>query len=234
MIRPFEPRLAPGDRGVYTDRPRAMRANRDIRAFSIEQVAKLTGLSKRQLTYWANTKMYAPSFSAENRLYTFRDVVGFRTLAVLRKSVPLQELRRVSRWLHERYASPWSRLRFAVSGREVQFLEPETGTLRSTKPIGQGVLKVIRLDEIASDVEQRVARLFERSRSQIGKIEQKKRIVGNVPVIAGTRIPTSAVWSFHEEGYRPAQIRKQYPRLTLEDISSAIEYERKLRTEAAG
>ena len=212
-----------------------MRANRDSRAFSSEQVAKLTGLSRRQLTYWGNTEMYLPSFSETHRLYTFRDVVGLRTLAALRKSVPLQELRRVSKWLHDRYETPWTRLRFAVAGREVQFLEPETGTLRSTKPIGQGILKVIRLDEVESDVEQRVARLFERSRDQIGKIEQKKRIVGNVPVIAGTRIPTAAVWSFHEEGYKPAQIKKQYPRLTLEDIHSAIEYERKRRThQAAG
>jgi uncharacterized protein (DUF433 family) len=210
-----------------------MRTNKDIRAFSTEQVAKLAGLTKRQLTYWAKTEMFLPTLSEEGRLYTFRDVVGLKTLALLRRVVPLQELRRVSKWLAERYESPWSRLKFGVRGREVVFLEPDTGAVRSTRPLGQGVLKVIHLDEVANDIEQRVARLFERSREQIGQIEQKRKIVGNAPVIAGTRITTSAIWSFVEEGYKPAQIRKQYPRLTIEDIEKAIEFERDRRAKKA-
>ena len=53
--------------------------------------------------------------------------------------------------------------------------------------------------------------------------------MGNAPVLAGTRIPTSAVWSFHEDGYTTEQIIDQYPRLYPDDIRAAIAFEQERR-----
>ncbi len=60
-------------------------------AFSADQVTKLTGLSKAQLHYWDETGFFSPRYAFENwrspysRIYSLKDVVGLRTLSVLRK-----------------------------------------------------------------------------------------------------------------------------------------------------
>src|SRR5689334_11256411 len=100
----------------------------EIRAFSTEQVCRLTGLSEDQIRSWARTEFYVPEVRntrgrSFGRLYSFRDVVGLRALARLRLEhhVSLQELRRVGKWLGERFHDPWSSLTFYVANRHVYF-----------------------------------------------------------------------------------------------------------------
>ena len=63
-----------------------------IRAFSAENVSRLTGLSMSQLIDWDRIGFFRPEHASENRreaysrIYSFQDVVGLRTLAVLRKT----------------------------------------------------------------------------------------------------------------------------------------------------
>jgi len=47
----------------------------------------------------------------------------------------------------------------------------------------------------------------------------------NRPVIAGTRIPTSAIKSFNDAGYTVDEIIEEYPDLTPEDVKAALDYE---------
>jgi hypothetical protein len=70
-------------------------------------------------------------------------------------------------------------------------------------------------------------KLRERRHDEIGKLARNRYVVRNAWVVAGTRIPTAAIWNFHEAGYSPGDIIAEYPRLTLEDISAAIEFESK-------
>jgi DNA-binding transcriptional MerR regulator len=85
-------------------------------AFSLEQASKLSGTSARQLEYWDETGFFQPQYATENRhrpysrVYSYRDIVGLRTLAILRNEhhVPLQTLRVVNEWLKRNYATPWS------------------------------------------------------------------------------------------------------------------------------
>lgn len=61
-----------------------------IAAFSEEQVQRLTGLTKGRLRYWHQTRFFSPSFVEGNprlpysRFYSFKNVVGLRTLEMLR------------------------------------------------------------------------------------------------------------------------------------------------------
>ena len=78
----------------------------ELMAFSADQVSRLTGLSTWQLRHWATTDFFLPEYRDETRryferVYSFRDVVGLRALAKLRKEhrVSLQELRRAGTWL---------------------------------------------------------------------------------------------------------------------------------------
>src|SRR4051794_20125256 len=55
-----------------------------IGAFSEDQAAVLTGVSKRQLGYWDKSGFFRPSFSSPDdsgpfaRIYSFRDLVELR------------------------------------------------------------------------------------------------------------------------------------------------------------
>ncbi len=119
----------------------------ELLAFSIERVSRLTGLSVRQLRYWDEKGIFSPQFAPQfadedrdqpySRVYSFRDVVGLRTLAQLRKRVPLQELRKLGNWLKQHYDTPWSSLRFYVSGRKIVIDDPETGVRFALRPPGQ-------------------------------------------------------------------------------------------------
>jgi DNA-binding transcriptional MerR regulator len=63
---------------------------RVIRAFTEEQVVRLTALSQRQLRYWDRTGFFRPAFSEENRrvaynrVYSFKDVCALRMIAARR------------------------------------------------------------------------------------------------------------------------------------------------------
>lgn len=60
----------------------------------------------------------------------------------------------------------------------------------------------------------------------IGQIERRSDVLGGRPVIAGTRVPVSAIKEFAKAGYAVSQIRQEYPSLTADDINAAIKYPR--------
>ena len=204
----------------------------DLLAFTSQHVCRLTGLSGRQLCYWDRTGFFSPTLLHEHRrrafgwIYSFRDLVGLRVIGVLRNThrVPLQELRKVGGWLHERHEEPWSSLRFSVAGKRVFFHDPDTGIATEPRGEGQRVLH-IDLEPIASEMESTAARLRQRRTAQVGRIERNRYVVHNAFVIAGTRIPTSAIRHLHEAGYRPRDILREYTRLKLKDVRAAIGFE---------
>ena len=171
---------------------------------------------------------------AFSRIYSFRDLVGLRTIAILRKQykIPLQELRRVGEWLRFHHETPWSSLRFALAGRKVVFFDPITGV--ATEPHGKGqTVFDIALEPIAHEMREAAERLRERQSTQIGRIVRNRYVVHNAWTLAGTRIPTQAIWNFHLAGYNTEGILQEYPRLTAEDVEAAIEFETSRQREAA-
>lgn len=207
-------------------------------AFTAHHVQRLTGLSARQLGYWDRTGFFSPQHISLTRshpfgrIYSFRDVVGLRTIASIRKSVPLQELRKIGHWLSERHEAPWSSLRFYVAGRRVFFDDPGTGARVEARHPGQRVMP-IEMQLIASEMAAAAARLRDRTPEDFGRIVRHRYVVHNASVIAGTRIPTAAVWDFHQAGYSTAEIRREYPRLTELDVDAAIDYEVRRQRRAA-
>jgi DNA-binding transcriptional MerR regulator len=204
----------------------------EILAFSREQVSRLANVSEQRLRYWDNIGLLSPKYADENRrrpfsrVYSFRDLVGLRTLVLLRDQyhVSLQELRRFDLWLRKNYETPWSSLTFSVSGKKLFFDDPETGALVASRPQGQVGMRIV-LETIANETSTAIARLRKREDEQIGKIVRHRNISHNAPVLAGTRIPTESVWGFHCAGYDTDRIIRQFPILTPADVQAAIEYE---------
>ncbi|MDQ4044037.1 MAG: DUF433 domain-containing protein [Chloroflexota bacterium] len=200
--------------------------DRVLGAFTSEQAARLSGLSKRQVEYWDTTHIYSPSLSRlsrgpYSRIYSFTDLVALRTLAILRERVPPQRLRRIGAWLREHYDQPWSSLRFSLVGDRIDFIDPGSGAIVSTHPSGQEVID-IAYEEVAQDIVARIKHSQRRSDHDIGRVSQHRYVVRNAPVIAGTRVPIAAVWQFHEAGYSESEIIQEYPTLTIDDVRAAI------------
>ncbi len=205
----------------------------DVHAFSADQVRRLTGLSERQLRYWDSTGFFSPGLGPAAlrtpyaRAYSFRDVVGLRALAEMRKlhHVPLQELRKVGKVLSEHCNAPWSQLTFYIVGKTVYYQEDRDAAVKSTRPGHQNIMQ-FALVRVEGDVRKALDLLRQRTSKQIGNVTQRKYVAGNQPVLDGTRVPTLAIWEFYAAGYRRESIVAEYPQLSLQDVDAAIAFGR--------
>ncbi|WP_159727783.1 DUF433 domain-containing protein [Methylosinus sp. Ce-a6] len=205
-------------------------ANTVVSAFTEDQVTRLTGISQRQLRYWASDSFYKPSIKVDTtdidglRLYSFRDLVCLKVINALRNDVkiPLQELRATKERLAHLGDDLWAKTTLYVLGKKVVFENPETGEKEEVSS-GQGVLQ-IPLVVVTGQMADAVRAMRQRKDGSFGKIEQKRGIAQNQAVIAGTRIPVRSIQAFAKAGYTVEEINKQYPTLTKDDIIAAIDF----------
>ena len=185
-----------------------------------------------QLRYWDRTRFFVPSYADENRrlpysrIYSFKDIAALRVIGILRNqnSVSLQHLREVAVELRKLSDDGWTKTKLYVLKKKVVFDDPETGGLREVVG-GQYVVPSVILGTVLADTEQDVSHLTVRPAEKIGKIDKNRYVSHNRPVIAGTRIPTSAIKSFNDAGYTVDEIIEEYPDLTPEDVKAALDYE---------
>lgn len=199
-----------------------------IRFFGADHVQRLTGLSAFQLREWDKAGFFAPQHAYENRrvaagrVYSFQDVVGLRTLAVLSKThrIRLPELKKTAKGLSQWSRTPWSSLTLYVLKREVHFQNPVTGNIQGA--ISGQLAVAIPLQDVMANMRTEADRLAERPRESIGIMDRRKFRMHNAWCVAGTRIPVSAIYNFTDAGYDPKQIVEQYPDLTVKDIRAAL------------
>lgn len=197
-----------------------------ISAFSADQVVKLTGLTIRQLSYWDSLHFFQPQYASEDRrspysrIYSFKDVVGLRTLSILKKKYrcSLPHLREVAQKLSEYSKTPWADLTLYVLKKKVYFNEPETGRQRG---VVDGQYSLLPISSVMEDVRKDAEQLRRREPEQIGQIEKHKYISHQAEVISGTRIRVAAILHFLEAGYSTAAILREYPSLTEADVEAA-------------
>jgi len=227
----------PTTRFRHTISQMTMSRNTLIAAFSEDHVERLTGLTKGQLKSWDRAGFFAPRYAYEDRhapysrVYSFQDVVGLRTIAVLMKDyrISLQQLRKVAQELIRRGYGHWAEVKLYVLKRQVYFRRPKSNEVER---VWDGQLAMVPVIDVINDVESRVRELKKRDDSQLGHIERHKHVVRNSTVVAGTRIPTAAIRRFKEAGYSIQQIVKQYPTLTVKDVQAALVHEEGLARSA--
>lgn len=208
----------------------------ELLAISEDWMRRLTGLSGRQLRQWEQEGVYSPEFTdAErrqpaSRMYSFEDVVALRALAQAHEGLPLPQLRALGAWLQEHRRQGWSNLRFAVAADRVFVSNPSTGDL--TIPAEHTSARTYEMEEFARDMRGQVEQLRVRNGENVGRIARHRNVMSNAPVIAGTRIPTAAIWDFHEANYDEDAILREYPQLTPADVQAAIGYELRRRKRA--
>jgi len=97
-------------------------------SFSTGEAVRITGVSFRNIDYWARTKFIAPSVAeargtGTERRYSFTDLLALRVARELREAgVSTQSLRRVVDFLRTRKAPthPLAECRLVVTGDDVQ------------------------------------------------------------------------------------------------------------------
>lgn len=129
--------------------------------FTVGQVAILTGLTPKQLTYLAQSGLYTPAVQighgkGSRRLYSFRDVVTLRMVAKLRKSgVGGVVLQRAISFLQQAPAESASGWLLVIRGEEVRWVPPEVPLDTLLKGSGQ-LLLVFDIGKIAREVEEAI------------------------------------------------------------------------------
>jgi DNA-binding transcriptional MerR regulator len=194
-------------------------------AASERRAAQLAGITLRQLRYWHEVSLVAPSVDrrlgprTRVRLYYFDRLLELLVAARLRgqPGISLQHIRRVVSHLRNiGYEAPLRELAFAISGQEIYFRYPD-GTWSGDPAPQQVVLhQVLELEPLVAQIDQ--AR--ERSADQIARVERRRGTVGSKPVFAGTRLPVEKVKAYIDHGFTTPQILDSYPFLTEADVEA--------------
>jgi uncharacterized protein (DUF433 family) len=207
-----------------------------ICAFSLEQTSNITELSPSVLREWDTEDFFKPSLGYEqrrspySRVYTFEDVVGLRTLKLLRKRVSAQHLKKAAVKLKQHSGRLWSELTLYTLNGEVHFRNPSSGNIEGAVSGQYGA--TIPLETVAEEVRIRANKLQQRNPDKIGTIERHRFVMGNAPVFGGTRIPVANVVSLASAGYSPEDIIGEFPDLTKQDVDLALSIKDQL-TDAA-
>jgi uncharacterized protein (DUF433 family) len=83
----------------------------------------------------------------------------------------------------------------------------------------------IPLARFVREIEEKVREIEQRTPYEIGHITRNRQIIHGLPVLAGTRIPTSTIYSLRQSGCDDDWILENYPRLKAPDIAAAIAFE---------
>jgi tetratricopeptide (TPR) repeat protein len=130
--------------------------------FTLGEVERITGASRRQLEYWARLGLVRPRARWGQRFFNFSDIVAVETLSRLAAHrVPARRLRRAMDVLAQRSGAPpagLAALRVSTNGAEVVVHEPGSAGGLIEPLTGQFVLNFD-----AAGIEGKVRALYERS-----------------------------------------------------------------------
>ncbi len=205
-----------------------MTASNIIGAFSEDQVAQLTGLSRAQLRRWNHSDFIRPDYRVDgdgrkafSYVYSFKDLLKLRVLNQLRNvyGVSMPELRKVERELAHLGDGKWTSQKLWVHNRRVVFEEPESSRKREVS--SKQFVAEIPLEVVTSDARRDIDALNSRDSDVIGRIEKRRYVHSSEPVFAGTRIPVSSIVDYVNAGYSDDAIIAEFSSLRVGDIATA-------------
>ena len=119
--------------------------------FNSKSVAKITGLSFRQVDYWDRTHFIKPSVSEATgygsvRLYSFNDLIQLKVARTLMdKGISLQKMRKAISYLKKNMPEiekPLAELKFLTDGETIFILTRDTRKIIDTLKSGQLVFSL--------------------------------------------------------------------------------------------
>ena len=136
-------------------------------SFSGSQAAQIAGITYRQLEYWARTNLIRPSLtdakgSGSRRSYEYRDLLELKVIKqLLDAGIKLESVREVFKYLRSHVDTEIAAAHIVISGKAVVLCQGDQ--LVDVVRNGQGVLNVLPLANIKSDVDAMIVSLADRS-----------------------------------------------------------------------
>lgn len=189
-----------------------------------EHAAAITGLSLRQVDYWANTGFIVPRVNERLtprrpiRLFDFLELMALMVAAELRRRrVSLQHIRLITARVREQgYESPLTELRWATDGNRLYFQHPDGSWEGAQRPNQVVIHQVLDLDVLRVKIRES----SRRGEDILGKTERRRGRMGSKEVFAGTRVPVATVRRYLSAGRTPEEVLKSYPSLTRRDLDA--------------
>ena len=136
-------------------------------SFSGSQAAQIAGITYRQLDYWARTNLIRPSLSdakgsGSRRSYEYRDLLELKVIKqLLDAGIKLESVREVFNYLRSHVDTDIAAAHIVISGKAVVLCQGDQ--LVDVVRNGQGVLNVLPLANIKSDVDAMIVSLADRN-----------------------------------------------------------------------
>src|SRR5215510_11143275 len=134
------------------------RQSYDGQGFRGPQVCKIVGITYRQLDYWARTELVRPSVcdaagSGTQRLYSYTDLVELKVVKrLLDAGISLQSARKAIEYLRTQLGADLASAHLVIDGGTTM-LALDEDQLVDLMRAGQGVLNVVKLGPVMSDLE---------------------------------------------------------------------------------
>ncbi len=139
-------------------------ADRSTEGFSGAKAAEIVGITYRQLDYWARTDLVRPSLedakgSGSRRRYSYRDLLELKVIkSLLDAGIKLESVREVFAYLQENLGEDVTTANLVIQGNQAVLVR-DGGELIDLVQKGQGVLNVLALANVVTDVDARIVEL---------------------------------------------------------------------------
>lgn len=151
-------------------------------SFSGAYAAQIAGITYRQLDYWARTNLIRPSLvdakgSGSRRSYVYRDLLELKVIKnLLDAGIKLESVREVFSYLRSHVDTDIAAAHIVISGKAVVLCQGDqlVDVLRN----GQGVLNVLPLAAVKSDVDAMIVNIATQ------KVAIRSTIESNINVVA--------------------------------------------------
>lgn len=151
-------------------------------SFSGAHAAQIAGITYRQLDYWARTNLIRPSLvdakgSGSRRSYVYRDLLELKVIKnLLDAGIKLESVREVFNYLRSHVDTDIAAAHIVISGKAVVLCQGDqlVDVLRN----GQGVLNVLPLAAVKSDVDAMIVNIATQ------KVAIRSTIESNINVVA--------------------------------------------------
>jgi len=151
-------------------------------SFSGAHAAQIAGITYRQLDYWARTNLIRPSLvdakgSGSRRSCVYRDLLELKVIKnLLDAGIKLESVREVFNYLRSHVDTDIAAAHIVISGKAVVLCQGDqlVDVLRN----GQGVLNVLPLAAVKSDVDAMIVNIATQ------KVAIRSTIESNINIVA--------------------------------------------------
>jgi DNA-binding transcriptional MerR regulator len=142
-------------------------SNSPVESFSGKKAADVVGISYRQLDYWARTDLIRPSLadargSGSRRRYSYRDLLELKLVkTLLDDGIKLESIRNAFGYLRDQLGEDLSTAKLVIAGNSAVLVRENDELIDVVNRYhGQGVLNLLALDGVQSQVDAAIVELF--------------------------------------------------------------------------